>query len=122
MFLKREPVVWFEHAAQPQIYRWNKFKSSLERNFGSLSVDWERRMVKEFWNSTDDSSEGGLGPCESAGPSNALGRDAGDDGSDSDNDEEDPEEDTKGETDKTETQSLVLSMGARQLGLLRIKL
>ena len=53
-------------------------------------------MVKEFGNNTDDSSEGGLGWCESADPSNALGGDVGDDGSDSDDDEEDPEEETNG--------------------------
>ena len=39
MFLRREPVVWFEHAAQPQMYRWNKFRSSLERNFRTFNVD-----------------------------------------------------------------------------------
>ena len=103
MFLRAEPVVWFEHVAQPRMYRWNKFRSSLERNFGSLGANWERQMVKEFGNSIDDSSKGGLGRCESAGPSNALGRDPGDDGSDSDNDEEDPEENPKGETDEAET-------------------
>ena len=27
----------------------------MEKNFGSLGADWERRMVKEFGNSTDDS-------------------------------------------------------------------
>ena len=31
-------------------------------------------MVKEFGNSIDDSSEGGLGRCENASPSNAPGR------------------------------------------------
>ena len=103
MFLRGEPAIWFEHAAQPRMYRWNKFRSSLARNFGSLGADWERQMVKEFGNSTDDSSEGGLGRCENAGPSNALGRDAGDDGSDSSDDEEDPEE----KIDGTETQSRV---------------
>ena len=40
-------------------------------------------MVKEFRNSTDDSSKGGLGRCESVSPSNAPGRDAGGDDSDS---------------------------------------
>ena len=43
------------------MYMLNKFKSLLERNFGSVSADWERRMIKEFGNNTDDSSEGGLG-------------------------------------------------------------
>ena len=101
LFLRGEPTVWFEHAAQPRMYRWNKFRSSLKRNFGSLGADWERRMVKEFGNITDDSSEGGLGRCEDAGPSSAPGRDVGDSGSDSNDPEEDPEEDNDG----TETQS-----------------
>ena len=80
MFLKGELAVWFKRIAQPHMYRWNKFRSSLERNFGSLRADWEREMVKEFGNSTDDSSESGLGRCESASPSNAPSRDAGGDG------------------------------------------
>ena len=53
-------------------------------------------MVNEYENSTDDSSEGGLSRCESVGPANAPGRDAGGDGSDSDN-EEGPEEDLERE-------------------------
>ena len=60
MFFRGEPAAWFERAVQPRIYRWNKFRSLLERNFGSFGADWERRMVKEFGNSTDDSSEGAL--------------------------------------------------------------
>ena len=52
-------------------------------------------MVKEFGNSTDDFSEGGLGRYENTGPSNASGRDAGSDSSDDGDDEEDPEEDPK---------------------------
>ena len=64
-------------------------------------------MVKEFGNSTDDSSEGGLGRCESACPLNAPGRDAGSDGSDSHDDEEDLQKHPKEETDGTETQSEV---------------
>ena len=96
MFLRGEPVVWFERAAQPRMYRWNKFRSSLERNFESFGADWENRMVKEFGNSIDDSSEGGLGRYEGAGPSNALGSDAGDNNSDDSDDEEDPEEQTDG--------------------------
>ena len=95
--------MWFEHATQPPMYMWNKFRSSLERNFGSFGADWERQMVKEFGNSIDNSNEGAIGRCESACPSNAPGRDAGGDGSDSDDDEEDPEEGT----DETETQSKV---------------
>ena len=39
MFLRGEPAVWFERAAQPRLYRWNKFRSLLERNFGSLGAD-----------------------------------------------------------------------------------
>ena len=60
-------------------------------------------MVKEFGNSTDDSSEGGLGRYESASPSNALGKDARDDSSDDGDNEEDPEEDLEEQTDGTET-------------------
>ena len=85
------------------MYRWNKFRSSLERNFGCLGADWERRMVKEFGNNTDDSSEGGLGCCKDAGPSSAPGRDAGDSDSDSSDPEEDPEKDPKEDTYGTET-------------------
>ena len=54
-------------------------------------------MIKEFGNSTNDSSDAGFGRYEGAGPSNALGRDARDDssgdsdGSDDGNGEEDPE-------------------------------
>ena len=58
-------------------------------------------MVKEFGNSIEDSSEGGLGRCEGAGPSSALGRDTGDSSSDSSNPEKDPVENTDG----TETRS-----------------
>ena len=54
-------------------------------------------MVKEFGNNTEDFSEGGLGRCEGADPSSALGGDTG--GSSSS--EEYPEEDTAG----TENQS-----------------
>ena len=61
-------------------------------------------MVKEFGNSTDDSSEGGLGRYESACPSNAPGKVAGGDSSDDGDDEEYLEEDPKGEIDRTETQ------------------
>ena len=85
------------------MYRWNKFRSSLERNFGSLGADWERRMVKEIGTNTDDSSEGGLGRCEGTGPSSALGRDTGDSGSDSSNPEEDLEENPKEDTNGTES-------------------
>ena len=68
-------------------------------------------MVKEFRNSTDDSSKGGLGRCEDAGPSSAPGRDLGDSGSDSSDPEKDPEEDPEKDPeediDGTETQSEV---------------
>ena len=60
-------------------------------------------MVKEFRNSMDDSSEGGLGRYEGADPSNALGRDAGDNSSDDVDDEEDPEEDLERQIDGTKT-------------------
>ena len=72
-------------------------------------------MVKEFENSTNDSSEGGLGRCENAGPSNAQGRDAGDDDSDSGDDEEDPEKDPEEQTNRIETQSKVQSVGLGSL-------
>ena len=58
-------------------------------------------MIKEFGNSTNDSREGGLGRCDSAGPLNVPGRDAGCDSSDSGDDEKDPEEDPKRGTDGT---------------------
>ena len=60
-------------------------------------------MVKEFGNSTDDSSEGGLGRYEGASPLNALSSDVKDDSSDNSDDEEDPKEDPKDQTDGTET-------------------
>ena len=97
LFLKGEPAIWFELVAQPWMYQWNKFRFSLERNFGSFGADYESMMVKVFGNNTEDSSEGGLGRCEEAGPSSAPSRDTGDSGSDS----SDPEEDTDG----TETRS-----------------
>ena len=74
----------------------------MERNFGSFGADWESRMINEFGN-IEDSSEGGLGHCEDAGPLSVPGRDTGDSGSDSSDPEEDPEEDTDG----TETRNRV---------------
>ena len=106
MFFKGEPAVWIERIAQLHVYTWNKSRSLLEGSFRSFGADWDRRTVNEFWNSTNDSSERGLGQCESVGPSNAPGINTGGDGSDS-NDEEDPEEDPEEETDGTETQSRV---------------
>ena len=96
MFLRGEPTAWFERAAQPCMYRWNKLSSSLERNFESFGVDLERQMVKEFGNSMDDSSEGGLSRYENAGPSNAPGRDVGGDSSDDGDDAKDTEEQIDG--------------------------
>ena len=67
-------------------------------------------MVKEFGNSTDDSSEGDFGRCKGVGRSNTPGRDAGDDRSDDNDssddgdDEEDPEEDPEEKLDGIETQ------------------
>ena len=75
-------------------------------------------MVKEFGTSTKDSNEGGLGRCEGADPSSAPVRDTRDSGSNKSDSKEDPEEDTDG----TKTRSGVLSMWARQLGMLRPKL
>ena len=103
IFLRGEPAAWVKRAIQPHMYRLNKFRSSLKRNFGSFGVEWERRMVKEFGNNIDDSSEGGLGWYEGAGPSNAPGKDVGDDSSEYGDDEEDPEEDPEKQTDGTET-------------------
>ena len=60
-------------------------------------------MVKEFGNSTEDSSKGGLGRCEGAGLSSAVGRDT----RDSSIDNSDPKEDLEEDTDGTETQSEV---------------
>ena len=60
-------------------------------------------MVKEFGNSTNDSSEGGMGWYEGAGPSNAPTRYVGDNNSDDGDDEEDLEEDPEEQTDGTET-------------------
>ena len=91
-----------EHVGQLRIYRWNKFRSLSEKIFRSFGVDGDRRMVNESGNSTDDFVEGGFGRCESIGPSNAPGRDAGGNGSDS-NDEEDPEEDLERKTEGTKT-------------------
>ena len=102
MFLRGEPAVWFERAIQPRLYKWNKFRSSLERNFGSFGADWERRMVKEFENSTDDASDGGFSRYEGVGPSSAPDKDAIDDSSDDGDDEEDPEKDLEEESDGTE--------------------
>ena len=53
-------------------------------------------MVKEFGNSTDDSSKGGLGLYEGVSPSNTPSRDVGDDSSDDGYDEEDHKEQTDG--------------------------
>ena len=101
MFLRGEPATWFVRAVQPHLYRWNKFRPSLERNFGSFGVDWKRRMIKEFENCTDDSSDGGFGRDEGVGPSNAPSRDAGNDSDDSD--DEDDGEDLEEESDGDKT-------------------
>ena len=106
MFLRGEPVVWIEHVAQLRMYRWNKSRPLLQRSFRSLGADWDIRTVNELWNSTYDSSKGGLGRCESTGPSNAPGRDARGDGSDS-NDKDGPEENLERETEGTKTQRKV---------------
>ena len=116
MFLRGEPAAWFERVVQLHLYRWNKFRSSLERSFGSFGMDWERRMIKEFGNCTDDSSDGCFGRDEGANPSNVPSRDTRDDDSedsDDDDDEEDPEEDLEEESNGDKTQEKVLSMTAR---------
>ena len=101
--------MWFEVTRSPHLYKWNTFRSSLERNFGSLGADWEWRMVMEFGNSTDDSSDGGFSSNEGACPSNVPVRNArNDDSSDSgDNDddyEKEPKEDPEEESDGDKTQ------------------
>ena len=101
-----EPAMWIERVAQLYMYRWDESRSVLERSFRSLGVKWHRRIVNEYGNSTQGTSEGGLSRC---------------DGSDS-NDEEKLEEDPKGEIDGTKIQRRVQAIRARQLGLLRIKL
>ena len=53
-----------------------------------------------FGNCTNDSSDGGFGRDEGAGPSNVPGRD----GIDDSDDKEDPEEDLKEESDGDKTQ------------------
>ena len=107
-FLRGAPVIWFEVARSPHLYRWNKFRSFLERNFRSLVADWEWRMVKEFGNSTDDSNEGGFGRDEGASPSNVPVRNArndesSDSGDNNDDCEEEPEEDPEEESDGDKT-------------------
>ena len=64
-------------------------------------------MIKEFGNSKDDSSEGGLGRCESASPSNVPSKYFGYGSSDSGDDEKDHENEPERETDGTETQRKV---------------
>ena len=117
MFLKGEPAAWFEVATEPHLYRWNKFRSSLERNFGSTGAPWEKRMVKEFGNCTDYSSDGDFGRDEDAGPSNVPDREARDDDTydydydsgDSDGDyEEDSEEGPEEESDGDKTRENVV--------------
>ena len=39
LFFRGAPAAWFERVAEPRIYQWNKFRSSLERNFGSFDAD-----------------------------------------------------------------------------------
>ena len=48
MFLRGEFAAWFEHAVQSRIYRWNKFKFSLEGNFRSFGADLERKWLKSL--------------------------------------------------------------------------
>ena len=78
----------------------------LERSFRNLVVKWQRRTVNESGDSIEDSSKGGLGRCESAGPSTAPGRNVGSDSSDS-IDEEDPERDPERKIKETKTQRRV---------------
>ena len=109
IFLRREPIAWFERAVQAYLYRLNKFRSLLKRNFGSLGMDCERIMIKEFENCTDDSSDGGFRRYEGASPSDVPSSDVEDDnsddndGSDDGDDEEDPKEDWEEESDGDKT-------------------
>ena len=58
-------------------------------------------MVKEFGNYTDDSSEGGFGRDEGAGPSNILVRNAkNDESSDSGDNDDDYEEEPEGDPEE----------------------
>ena len=102
MFLRGGPTACFDAVAQPRLYRWNKFKSPLERTFRGFSAPWERRMVNEFGNCTDDSNDDDFGCEEGTSPASVPDRKAGDDddddyncGSDDSNgdDDEDPNED-----------------------------
>ena len=78
IFFRGIHAIWFETATQTHLYGWNKFRSSLERNFGSFDVAWEKRMVKEFRNCIDIFSDGSSGSKECASPSNVLDREARD--------------------------------------------
>ena len=60
MFLRGGPAVWFETIAKPQLYKWNNFRSALERTFGGFGALWESRMENKFENCTNDSSDGSL--------------------------------------------------------------
>ena len=115
MFFMGTPAVWFETVAEPYLYRWNNFRSSLEINFGSFGAYWERRMVNKFGNYTSDSNNGGFGCEEGTSPSNVPDREVGDDDDDDGNDDdsgsddsdsdddEDPEEDLEKESDRDKT-------------------
>ena len=74
-----------------------------------MGADWEWRMVKEFGNSTDDSSDVSFGHDEGAGPSNVPVRNArndysSDNGDNDDDYKEEPKEDPKEESDGDKTQ------------------
>ena len=59
MFLRGIPAQWFEEVAEPSMYRWNKFRISLETTFMGSVGCWQSRMVTEYGNSTTDNSDGG---------------------------------------------------------------
>ena len=95
MFLRGAPAMWFEVAHSPLLYTRNKFRSSIQRNFESLGADWERRIVKKFGNSTNDSSKGHFSHDEGACPFNVPVRNArNDDSNDSGDNEGDYEEES----------------------------
>ena len=81
------------------MYRWNKFRWGLESKFMGYVGPWEKWMINEFGNCTDDDSDGEFGSKESANQTKNLDMNASNNegcvGEDDSNDdsEEDPEED-----------------------------
>ena len=61
MFLRGRPSEWFDDVAKPCMYRWNKFRWGLESKFMGYIGPWEKRMINEFENCTDDDSDDKFG-------------------------------------------------------------